>query len=132
MLKRLWKRYVAERPDEYQAYISLPTESSAPTMGALHDLIQDAEFAFEGRLDVYARRRRLAVVTDRVPHETFDTAAFDAVIETLESLYEAHAVARVEKWRSVNGRLVKTYVVVPVKPLFSKLAKPKAARPAVR
>ncbi|MFP8955373.1 hypothetical protein ACLI4Y_01495 [Natrialbaceae archaeon A-CW3] len=128
-LKRLWKRYVRGRPDAYQAYISLPTEPQTPTMGDVHALIEGVEVAFEGRLDVYARTRRLAVVTDHLSHELFDLEAFETALDRLEALYaRSHSVARIEKWRTVNGQLVKTYVVVPVEPLFSSSEEATAAQ----
>ncbi|MCU4752774.1 hypothetical protein OB919_12440 [Halobacteria archaeon AArc-curdl1] len=121
ILKRLWKRYVRNRPDDYQAYISLPTEAQEPTLREIQQIIEDIEFVFEARLDVYARVKRLAIVTDQVPIDGVDSAAFESVLERLEALYaDTHSLARIEKWRWSNDRLVKTYVIVPVKPLFPK------------
>lgn len=120
-LKRFWKRHVSGRPDGYQAYVSIPTDTDRPTVGEVHDLIEELEHVFEGRVDVYARVDRLAVVTDWVPGEQLDASEIDAALDTLEDLYaETHALARLEKWRSIEGQLVKTYVAVPVKPLFPR------------
>ena len=116
---RLWKRHVRKRPDEYQAYVSLPT-SDDPSFGEVHDCIERLEHVFEGRLDVYARVRRLAVVSDPVSADRFDADAFEDALESLEDCYEAHSLARLEKWRPSDDRLVKSYVVVPVKPLFPR------------
>lgn len=119
VVKRLWKRYVTGQPDAYQAYISLPTDVDGPPMTDVHDVIESLEIVVEGRLDIYARVRRLAIVSDRISTDGIDTTEFDAVLERLEELYaETHSVAQIEKWRSINGQFVKTYVVVPVKPLF--------------
>ncbi|QRV16148.1 hypothetical protein JMJ58_04420 [Haloterrigena salifodinae] len=115
---RLWKRHVRKRPDKYQAYVSLPTSDDDPSFGEVHDCIERLEHVFEGRLDVYARTRRLAVVSDPVSADRFDADAFEAALESLEDCYEARSLARVEKWRPSDDRLVKSHVVVPVKPLF--------------
>lgn len=121
MLSSLWKRYVVGRPDRCQAYVAFPTGRDEPPAGSVHDRIEELERVFEGRLDVYARVSSLAVVTDRVPSEEFDAAAFDAVLDRIERGYaETHSLARLEKWRTIDGRLVKSYVVVPVKPLFPR------------
>lgn len=120
VLTRLWKRRVRGRPDGYRAYVSLPTADDA-SVGEIHDCIERLEHAFEGRLDVYARVRGIAAVSDPVPEAQFDRDAFEAALERLESCYaETHSVTRLEKWRSVDGELVKSYVVVPVKPLFPR------------
>ncbi|MFP9190525.1 hypothetical protein [Natronosalvus vescus] len=132
VLRRLWKRHVRGCPDDYQAYISLPTEPQEPTLSEVQTLIEDIEFVFEGRLDVYARVERLAIVTDPVPRGVVDPTAFEAVLEQLEELYaDTHSLARIEKWRSSNNRLIKTYVVVPVKPLFPRSERPKRTRSVV-
>lgn len=119
LLRRLWKRHVSGRPDGYQAYVSFPTDRGRPTMGDVQDRIDELERAFEGRLDVYARTSSLAVVSDPVPMDQFDETAFEAALERIEDGYDGtHSVARLEKWRPFDGRLVKSYVVVPVRPLF--------------
>ncbi|WP_195893086.1 hypothetical protein [Halopiger djelfimassiliensis] len=119
-LKRLWKRRVRGRPDGYQAYVSLPTRDGRP-FGEVHGCIEALERVFEGRLDVYARTNGIAVATDRVPAAQFDGDAFETAIDRLEECYaETHSLARLEKWRPADGRVVKSYVVVPVKPLFPR------------
>ncbi|MHC3437577.1 hypothetical protein ACYJ1Y_05595 [Natrialbaceae archaeon A-gly3] len=121
LLRNLWKRHVTGRPDQYQAYVAFPTGTDRPSVGDVHDRIEDLEYAFEGRLDVYARMRSVAVVTDRVPAERFDVDAFEAILERIEDVYDGtHRLARLEKWRSIDGQLVTSYVVVPVKPLFPR------------
>ncbi|GAB3677577.1 hypothetical protein [Halopiger thermotolerans] len=118
LLKRLWKRRVRGHPDGYRAYVSLPTSDDA-SFGEVHDCIERLEYAFEGRVDVYARVQGVAAVSDPVPDAQFDRDAFEEALERLESCYaETHSVTRLEKWRSIDGELVKSYVVVPVKPLF--------------
>lgn len=120
-LDALWKRYVTGRPDRYQAYVSFPTASDRPSIGSLHRRIEGLERVFEGRLDVYARRSGLAVVTDPVPAEGFDAIGFQSVIDSIETAYaETHDLARLEKWRSIDDHLVKSYVIVPVRPLFPR------------
>lgn len=120
-LRHLWKRHVTGRPDGYQAYVSFPTEAGRPPVGDVHDRIEELERLFEGRLDVYARTNGIAVATDHVPAATFDVDAFEAVLERLEAVYDGtHRLARLEKWRSIDGQLVTAYVVVPVKPLFPR------------
>ena len=120
-LRRLWKRRVTGRPDGYQAYVSFPTRESGPTVGEVQDHIDDLERLFEGRLDVYARTSRVAIVSDPVPGEQFDESRFEGVVERIETDYdETHAVARLEKWRPYDDRVVKSYIVVPVKPLFPR------------
>ena len=119
-VKRLWKRHVRGRPDRYQAYISLPTTDGEPSFGEVHDCIERLEHVFEGRLDVYARVRRIAVVSDPVPADQFDGDAFESALERLEACYETHSLARLEKWRPSDDRVVKSYVIVPVKPLFPR------------
>ncbi|RKD97801.1 hypothetical protein [Halopiger aswanensis] len=118
-LTRLWKRHVRGEPDGYRAYVSLPTADRS--FGEVHDCIERLEHVFEGRVDVYARVDGVAAVSDCVPADQFDGDAFEAALERLESCYaETHSVARLEKWRRIDGRLVKSYVVVPVKPLFPR------------
>ena len=119
-VRRLWKRHVTGQPDRYQAYVSLPTGDGRPSFGEVHDCIERLEHVFEGHLDVYARVRGLAVATDPVPAARFDGDAFETTIERLEACYETRSLARLEKWRSSDGQLVKSYVVVPVKPLFPR------------
>lgn len=116
---KFWQRHVRERPDQYQASITFPTTPDQPTVGAIHGWIEDLEHVFEGRLDVYARRGSITVVTDHLSADLFDTAAFDAVCERIEDGYrDSHSLAHVEKWRRNDGRLVRAHVIVPVKPLF--------------
>ncbi|WP_255169836.1 hypothetical protein [Natrononativus amylolyticus] len=133
MLATLWKRYVAKRPDRYQAYVAFPSGREGPSAGSVHDRIDELERVFEGKLDVYARVSSLAVVTDRVPSEQFDVAAFESALDRIEGCYaDTHSLARLEKWRTTDGRLVKSYVVVPVKPLFPRdeTDRPDRVRPA--
>lgn len=119
--RRLWRRYVRERPAAYQASITFPTAPDRPTIGRVHEWIADLEVAFEGRLDVYARRRSIAVVTDCVPAEQVDVDALEATVERIEAGYaETHSLAHLEKVRPRDGRLVRSDVVVPVKPLFPR------------
>lgn len=118
---RLWQRHVQERPDEYRASITFPTAPDRPTVAEIHDWIDGLEHAFEGHLDVYARRRSVAVVTDPVPAAHFDESIFDDVCERIEDGYaDTHAVSHLEKWRRIDGRLVRSHVIVPVKPLFPR------------
>ena len=120
-LNRFWKRHVRGLPDGYQAYVSIPTHPARPTVGEVHELIEEIERVFEGRVDVYARVDRLAIVTDRVSSEQLDGGELETVLESLEDLYsETHALARIEKWQTMDGQLVKTYVAIPVKPLFPR------------
>lgn len=120
-LGRLWRRRVRERPDLYRASITFPTAPDRPTVGEVHDWIEDLERAFEGRLDVYARRGSVAVETDRVSAALFDEEAFDAICERIEDGYDdSHSVAHLKKWRWNDGRLVRAHVIVPVKPLFPR------------
>lgn len=120
-LRRLWKRHVTGDPDQYRAYVSLPTASAEVPFGALHDCIEELEMVFEGRLDVYARTRGVAVASDTVSAAQFDENAFEAAIDRIEDCYpETHTLARLEKCRPAGGRLVTTHVVVPVKPLFPR------------
>ena len=120
-LKRLWKRRVRGRPDGYRAYVSLPTNDDRPSFGELRECIERLEYAFEGRLDVHARVRGVAAVSDAVPADQFDRDAFEAALERLEDCYaETHSLTRLEKWRPSDGQLVKSYVIVPVKPLFPR------------
>ena len=133
MLKRLWKRHVRGRPDEYRAYVSLPTGDEEPSFGGVHDCIEQLEYVFEGRIDVYARVRGVAVVTDPVPADRFDRDAFDAALERLEDCYaETHSLTRLEKWRPADDGLVKSYVVVPVKPLFPRDRADEGEKPRIR
>ncbi|WP_226006200.1 hypothetical protein [Natrinema salinisoli] len=118
---RLWQRHARERPDQYQASITFPTAPDQPTVGEIHDWIEALEHAFEGRLDVYARRGSVAVETDRVSAELFDEDQFDALCERIEDGYDgSHSVAHLKKWRRNGDRLVRAHVIVPVKPLFPR------------
>ncbi|MCU4740112.1 hypothetical protein OB955_03265 [Halobacteria archaeon AArc-m2/3/4] len=130
VLRELWKRYVVGDPDLYQAYVSFPTRADGSLSGDVTDRVEELEYAFEGRLDVYARVSSIAIVSDRVPAEQFDTDRFEAVLDRIEDTYaETHSLARLEKWRPFDDRLVKSYVVVPVKPLFPAAAeRPKRVR----
>ncbi|RQG98062.1 hypothetical protein [Natrarchaeobius chitinivorans] len=119
MLRRLWKRHVTGRPDQYRAYVSFPSATDGTLVADVHERVEELEHAFEGRLDVYARLQGIAVVTDRVPADEFDVTAFEAILDRIEDAYrETHRLVCLEKWRSIDGRLVRSYVVVPVKPLF--------------
>ncbi|MFC4543669.1 hypothetical protein ACFO5R_17215 [Halosolutus amylolyticus] len=127
--KRRWKRHVTERPDRYQAYVSFPTDGEQSGVGDVHDCIEDLEHVFEGRLDVYARTNGIAVVSDRVSAAQFDRDAFERAVARIEDYYaETHTVARLEKWRPGGDRLVKSFVIVPVKPLFPHESSEKAPR----
>ncbi|WP_265111325.1 hypothetical protein [Halosolutus halophilus] len=127
--KRRWKRHVTERPELYQAYVSLPTDGDRSGFGDVHDCVEDLEYVFEGRLDVYARTNGIAVVSDRVSADQFDRDAFERVVERIEDCYAGtRTVARLEKWRPGGDRLVKSFVVVPVKPLFPDESSEKAPR----
>ncbi|AHG00605.1 hypothetical protein HALLA_19230 [Halostagnicola larsenii XH-48] len=118
-VKRLWKRLVADGPDQYQAYVAFPPRPGRESIGDVHERIAELERVFDGRLDVYARSRGVAVATDRVPAERFDADAFESILERIERVYAGtHRLARVEKRRPIDGKLVTSYVVVPVKPLF--------------
>lgn len=121
--RRYWQRRVREQPDRYQASITFPTAPDRPTVAEIHDWIGDLERAFEGHLDVYARRGSVAVVTDPVSDAQFDADAFEAVCERIEDGYAGtHAISHIEKWRRIDGRLVRAHVIVPVKPLFPHAA----------
>ncbi|WP_254523191.1 hypothetical protein [Natrinema caseinilyticum] len=129
----LWRRYVREDPADCRVSITFPTGPDRPTVGRIHDWIADLEVAFEGRVDVYARRRSIAVVTDTVPADRVDVDAVESIIERIEAGYaETHSLAHLEKVRPRNGRLVRTDVVVPVKPLFprDRATEPKRVRSA--
>ncbi|AGB32423.1 hypothetical protein C488_12196 [Natrinema pellirubrum DSM 15624] len=135
-LGRLWQRHVRGRPDQYQASITFPTGPDRPDIGEIQDWIEALEYAFEGRLDVYARRGRIAVETDPVSAELFDLEAFDAICERIADGYGgSHSLAHVRKWRRNEGQLVRAHVIVPVKPLFPRdegaNAEPAATAPAV-
>ncbi|SFC33965.1 hypothetical protein SAMN05444422_10788 [Halobiforma haloterrestris] len=118
-LRTIWRRRVTGRPDQYQAYVSFPGGTDGPSVGAVHDRIEDLEYLFEGRLDVVPQLRGIAVTTDRVPAADFDADAFDAILDRIEEAYaDTHRLARLEKWRSIDGRVVRSSVVVPVRPLF--------------
>ncbi|MBZ6496407.1 hypothetical protein [Natrinema longum] len=120
-LYRVWQRHVRERPDQYQASITFPTAPTRPTVAEIHDWIEDLEYAFEGRLDVYARRGSVAVETDRVSAELFDEDEFVEICERIEDGYDgSHSIAHLKKWRRNDGRLVRAHVIVPVKPLFPR------------
>ncbi|WP_222919161.1 hypothetical protein [Natrinema sp. SYSU A 869] len=120
-LGRLWQRHVRERPDRYQASITFPTAPDQPTVGEIHGWIEDLEYAFEGRLDVYARRGSVAVETDPLSAELFNEDEFDEICEQIEDGYDgSHSIAHLKKWRRNEGRLVRAHVIVPVKPLFPR------------
>ncbi|QLG50507.1 hypothetical protein [Natrinema halophilum] len=119
--RRFWRRFVRERPTDCQVSITFPTGDGGPSIGTIHDWIEDLEIAFEGRLDVYARRRCIRVVTDTVPADQVDIDAVEAIVNRIEMGYDAtHSLAHIEKIRFRNGRLVRADVVVPVKPLFPR------------
>lgn len=119
--KRLWTRYVAADPEQYQAYVSFPARPGRESVGDVHEQIAALERVFEGRLDVYARSNGVAVATDRVSAERFDADAFESILERIERVYAAtHRLARVTKRRKIDGKLVRSDVVVPVKPLFPR------------
>ncbi|WP_049901490.1 hypothetical protein [Natrinema sp. J7-1] len=120
-LGRLWQRHVRDRPDQYQASITFPTAPDRPTVGEIHDWIEALEYAFDGRLDVYARRGSVAVETDPVSAALFDEDEFGAICKRIEKGYDgSHAGAHLQKWRRNDGRLVRAHVIVPVKPLFPR------------
>ncbi|WP_165383984.1 hypothetical protein [Natrinema altunense] len=120
-LGRLWQRHVQDRPDQYQASITFPTALDRPTVGEIHGWIEALEYAFDGRLDVYARRGSVAVETDPVSAALFDEDEFGAICERIEEGYDgSHAIAHLQKWRRNDGRLVQAHVIVPVKPLFPR------------
>lgn len=107
-----------DRPDRYRAYVSLPTIDELP-LGPLHDCIDELAIVFEGRLDIHPRKHGIAVVSDAVPADQFEADAFESVLDRIEDCYpETYTLARIEKCRPAEGRLVTSHVVVPVKPLF--------------
>lgn len=134
MLRRLWKRHVTGRPDRYQAYVSFPTDADGASIDPLlRDGIEDVERVVEGRLDVYARVSSVALVTDRVPADQFDVEAFESILDRIEDAYAGtRSLVCLEKWRVIDGDLVKSYVAVPVKPLFAREEpdRPPQAEPA--
>ncbi|WP_247728624.1 hypothetical protein [Halovivax limisalsi] len=118
-LRTAWKRHVTGEPDRYQAYVSFPVGRRGATDGRVAEHVEALERVFEGRLDVYARRSRLAAVSDPVRTDRFDPSNLRTVLDRIEAAYEeTHALATVTKWRSIDGRLVKSFVAVPVRPLF--------------
>ncbi|WP_408959106.1 hypothetical protein [Natrinema sp. 74] len=131
--RRLWRRYAYDRPEQCQLSVTFPTAPDRPTIGRVYEWIADLEVAFEGRLDVYARQHSVTVVTDRVPIERVDLDALEETIERIESGYaETHSLAHLEKVRPRDGQLVRSDVVVPVKPLFPReqTAEPDGVRSA--
>lgn len=121
LLRTGWKRRVTECPDRYQAYVSFPSDDAHSRTDAVADHIAELEVVFEGSLDVYARSSGLAAVSDAVPASRFDPDDFRSVLDRIEETYaETHTLATVEKWRRLDGAVVESHVVVPVKPLFSK------------
>lgn len=120
-LRTGWKRDVIGRPDCYQAYVSFPTDGTHSRAGPVANLVEQLEHVFEGSIDVYARSSGIAAVSDAVPADRFEPTAFQAVLDRMEECYgETHSLTSLEKWNVIDGSLVKSYVVVPVKPLFPR------------
>ncbi len=120
LLRNTWKRRVVSRPDRYKAYVSFPTEPSR-SRASTSSHIEDLERVFEGRIDVYARTSGIAVVSDAVSGEQFDPTTFLEILDQINDSYaEMYTLATIEKWQSMDGQLVKNYVIVPVKPLFPR------------
>ena len=122
LLTRFWKRHVTHSPDYYQAYFNFPTRrDDRPITGTVQTQIDDLMTLFEGRLDVYARPAETIVRTDSVPATEFDLSSFECVLERIDDLYrDEYVVARQTKWRRRDAGVEKSYVVVPVVPLFPR------------
>ncbi|WP_254862818.1 hypothetical protein [Halovivax gelatinilyticus] len=61
------------------------------------------------------------MVSDAVSGEQFDPTTFLEILDQINDSYaEMYTLATIEKWQSMDGQLVKNYVIVPVKPLFPR------------
>lgn len=119
-MRRIWKRYVTNQPDQYQVSISLPIKRGSLSDSEVYRGIERLEYVFEGRLNIYARTNRIAVVSDCVSAAQFDKDEFETALEQIESCYnDTHTIAHLKKWQRTNDKVTRTFVVVPVKPLFA-------------
>ncbi|MFC3958379.1 hypothetical protein [Halovivax cerinus] len=118
-IRTVWKRDVLSRPDRYQVYVSFPTDETHSRSEPVADHVAEIERLFEGWVDVYARASGLAVVSDPVAADRVDLSQFRSLLDRIEETYAAtHSLVRLEKWRTIDDALVKSFVVVPVRPLF--------------
>ncbi|ELZ14284.1 hypothetical protein C479_00210 [Halovivax asiaticus JCM 14624] len=119
LLRTRWKRDVRAQPDRYQVYVSFPTDERHSRTGPVAEHVTELEHLFEGWIDVYARSSGLAVVSDPVSADRFALPRFRDLLDRIEATYDpTHSLTSLEKWRTIDGALVKSFVVVPVKPLF--------------
>lgn len=122
LLTRLWQRYVTHEPAYYRAYVNFPVDdrSNAVSLGDVRSLIDDFEHVCEGRLDISVTAAgELVAVTDYVSAVQFDMTGFDQLLANVDDLYcDTHTITRHSRWERHNRKLARTYVVVPVKPLF--------------
>ncbi|MFC6810622.1 hypothetical protein ACFQGT_04615 [Natrialbaceae archaeon GCM10025810] len=124
VLERLWGRYDRRRPRSYRLYVRLPTEfPDRSLLGAVSPIVDEITRACDGRVDVYGTADGLVVTADAVPAESFDESTFEACLEDVEALYEGtYALAVVKKWGTGERLPCRSYVAVPVKPLFPRAA----------
>jgi hypothetical protein len=128
-LDRRWKRHVRGRPDRYRVVLDLPTvaPSGESLLGAAVDHVERLRLLARGRVDVDGTDG-LVAETDPVPAGEFDGAALDALVAALSRTYgDAFDVTTIETWRYADCGLVKSVVVVPVRPLFPATAEATAA-----
>lgn len=124
-MRQFWKRHVTNQPDQYQAYISLPIEPGSLSESDIYRGVEKLEYVFEGRLNIYARTDRIAVVSDCISAAQFDKDEFETALKQIESCYnDTYTITHLKKWKRKNDKIIKSFVVVPVKPFFaSKSAK---------
>jgi len=118
-LDRFWKRHVRCRPDRYRVVLELPTvaPSGESLLGAAVDHVEALRRLSRGRVDVDGTDGVVAE-TDPVPAAEFDGTGLDALLTALGRTYDAFEITTVETWYHADCGLVKSVVVVPVRPLF--------------
>lgn len=123
-VRRFVRRRVLRKTEAYQAYIRLPTQlpSGESIVADARVLADDVEAICEGKLDVYGTADGFVLDTDVIPASLFDVDRFETLLERVEERYDGPYSVAVLRKRRTDGarRVVSSYVIVPVRPLFSR------------
>lgn len=120
-IRQFFRRHVLPRREAYQVYLRLPTRlpTGESIVADARGLVDELEALCDGRLDVYGTVDGMIADTDVLSTSTFDVGQFEELLEAVEDRYDGpFSVAVVKKRRRIDSRIVTSYLVVPVRPLF--------------